>query len=97
LRAYGSLRKQFDFAVKSGRVVFVTIVALMPPTESGVGVASAVGWVGFSMSESVETEERVLESGDAQALPRFGPLFVLVFVINVAIAVLAWLLVGLLT
>jgi hypothetical protein len=70
----------------------------MPPTESGVGVASAVGrGVGFSMSESVETEQRVLESADTQALPRFGPLFVLIFVINVAVAVVAWLLVGLLS
>jgi hypothetical protein len=49
------------------------------------------------MSESVETEQRVLESADTQALPRFGPLFVLIFVINVAVAVVAWLLVGLLS
>jgi hypothetical protein len=49
------------------------------------------------MSESVKTEKGVLGSADAQALPRFGPLFVLIFVINVVVAVLAWLLVGLLS
>jgi hypothetical protein len=62
-----------------------------------LGYPTLSGGVGFSMSESVETEKRVLENADAQALPRFGPLFVLIFVINVAVAVLAWLLVGLLT
>jgi hypothetical protein len=58
------------------------------------------------MSESVETglEARLPERAVAQTLTsltrspelRLGPLFLLVFAINIAVVVLAWLLVGLL-
>jgi hypothetical protein len=84
------LKAQSDFghALLGGRISFVC------------------SWWGLWMSESVETdlEARLPERAVGQTLTsltsspelRLGPLFLLVFAINIVVVVLAWLLVGLL-